>query len=185
VRPQGAHSATAIPRRTTFSNGPDSAKRSEPVAIAVDMARRSDEGGEVTLVGLGMLLAVVAVAYLAWMWIPVYVVHYEAQQVVRQAANEATKNPDDAQLIARMLARLRGLGRQTLVGEDGERREVPVVDVSAEDVTWERSSEQHQLHVAFDYRRGVPYPLLARVRECTMSIDLTMDISAPDWATAR
>jgi hypothetical protein len=149
------------------------------------MARISDEGGKITLVGLGMLLGVVAAVYLAWMWIPVYVVHVEVEQLVRHAGNEAVRDSDDTQLVATMVAKLRGLDRQTLVGEDGRRHTVPTVDVTAEDITWERSSEQHQLHVAFDYRRAVPYPLLDRVLERTMSVDLTMDISRPDWGTSR
>jgi len=154
------------------------------MAVAGNMARVSDERGEITLVGLGLLAVLLAGAYLAWMWIPVYVVHYEVKQVVRQFGNEAVRNPNDDGLVETMVTRLRALDSLQVAGEGGEPQKVPTVDVAAKDVTWERSADHH-LRVAFEYTRVVPYPLLERTLERTMSVDLTMDISRPDWGTSR
>jgi len=145
---------------------------------------RSSERGEITLVGLGMAVALLAGLYLAWMWVPVYVVQYEVKQVVRQFGNQAVHDPLDGPLVEAMVTRIRALDSSERVGDGGERRKVPTVDITAQDVTWERLAD-HQLRVAFEYTRTVPYPLLDRRLERTMSVDLTMDISAPDWGTSR
>jgi hypothetical protein len=153
------------------------------MAAAGNMPRTS-ERGEITLVGLGMVAAALAGLYLAWMWVPVYVVHYEVKQVVRQLGNQAVHDPHDGPLVEVMVTRLRALDSSERVGDGGERQKVPTVDIAAKDVTWERSAD-HRLRVAFEYTRTVPYPLLDRSLERTMSVDLTMDVSAPDWGTSR
>ncbi len=143
--------------------------------------------GEVSWVTALLLLCVVGGGYLGWVYVPVYLLHMEVRQVVRGYMNEAVKNPNDAALVSKMVHKLRTLDEQEVVGEDGEVDQVPTVDVDAGDVTWERDrqSTPPTLHVAFEYTRIVPYPLLRRSTQQTLSIDLTEDISVPDWGPSK
>lgn len=143
--------------------------------------------GQITWVTALLLAAVAGGGYLAWVWVPVYVVAFEARQVVRDYIHQAVKDPDDAGLRERMVQRLRLLDAAEVVGEDGAPVRVPAVDVAAQDVTWERNREVRPptLRVAFDYTRVVAYPWLDRRAEKVFTIDLTEDVSIPDWGPAR
>ncbi|HEX9290809.1 MAG TPA: hypothetical protein VF904_14915 [Anaeromyxobacteraceae bacterium] len=140
--------------------------------------------GAITSVGLAMLLAAAAGAYLTWMWVPVYTAHYEVKQIVRQFGNEAVKNPNDALLVAAMIAKIRALQNVESVGPDGRLLSRPAIEVRPQDVTWERV-EPSSLHVAFDYDREVVFPFLERSTESVMRVDLTMDVSVANWGSPR
>ncbi len=142
------------------------------------------QGGAVNWVTLGMLAGVAAAAYLAWVWVPVYVENYEVKQVVRQFANEAVKNRDDAQLVQRMVDRIRRVRQVESMGPDGRPARRPSIDLDVKDVTWERV-EPASLRVAFAYQREVVYPFLDRRDERVLTVDLTLDVSAPDWGPPR
>jgi hypothetical protein len=63
---------------------------------------------------------------------------------------------------------------------------VPVIDLQPRDVLWERSDDPSpQLHVAFEYVRRVRYPFLEYTAEIRMPVDITEDISVPDWGPTR
>ncbi len=152
---------------------------------APQKTRRLPEArGAITSVGALLVLGLAAAAYLAWTWVPVYVVHYEVIQVVRNFGNLAVKDHNDAQLVESMVAKLRSLDQVVSEGPDGSRQPRPVVDVRPEDVTWERV-QPASLHVSFDYLRQVVYPLVDRSVERTMTVDLTLDVSPPDWGSSR
>jgi len=138
--------------------------------------------GAITSVGVLLVLGLAAAAYLAWTWAPVYIVHYEVVQVVRNFGNLAVKDRNDPQLVEAMVAKLRSLDQMVDEGPDGRRQTRPVVDVRAQDVTWERL-EPASLHVAFDYVRDVVYPLVDRTAQRTMTVDLTMDVAPPNWGS--
>lgn len=130
-----------------------------------------------TWVGLVLLAMAGALAYLAYVAVPVYYVHYEVRQVVRDFANRAVKDPDDAKLVLAMTEQLRRLGSEAdPEAPSGERA---VVEVSPSDVTWERSGTM--LHVAFDYPRQITLPLVDRRVERELSVDLTLDIARAKW----
>jgi hypothetical protein len=154
------------------------------MAAARKTPRLLEARGAITSVGVLIILGLAAAAYLAWMWVPVYVVHYEVVQVVRNFGNQAVKDHDDTRLVEQMVAKLRSLDQVVEAGPDGRRETRPVVDVSPQDVTWERV-EPATLHVAFDYEREVAFPLVDRNIERTMSVDLTMDVSIPNWGSSR
>jgi len=121
-------------------------------------------------------------------WVPIYFVNYEVKQVVRDYANQAVKNPADAHLVAAMVHKFRTLDSEPVLGEDGREHKVPVIDVKPQDVVWERALstvDPPTLHVAFEYSRRVVYPWIERIDEKTFQIDLTFDISRPDWGPAR
>lgn len=143
--------------------------------------------GQITWVTMLLLVLLVTGGYLAWVWIPVYVVDFEARQVVRDYMNQAVKNPDDAGLREKMVARLRMLDAIEVPAEDGTPVEVPAVDVASQDVTWERNRDVKPptLRVAFEYTRVIVYPYLDRQAEKVFTVDLTGDISIPDWGPAR
>ena len=143
--------------------------------------------GQITWVTASFLALLASAGYLAWVWIPVYVVDFEAKQVVRDYMHQAVKDPDDAGLRERMIARLRLLDSSEATGEDGVPVRTPAVDLGAQDVLWERNRDVKPptLRVAFDYRRVVAYPGLDRRAEKVFTIDLTEDVSIPDWGPAR
>lgn len=143
--------------------------------------------GQITWVTAAILAALVGGSYLAWVWVPVYIVDFQARQVVRDFMNRAVKNRNDAQLRADLVRSLARLGTDVVVGERGELEEVPAVAVAPADLVWERdtSGPAPVLHVAFDYVRVVELPLLDRSVEKTFSVEFTQDISIPDWGPSR
>jgi hypothetical protein len=150
--------------------------------------RLADEKGAVTWVTALILAAIAVAAYLAWVWAPIYLVHYEVKQVVRDYANQSVKNPADAALVANMLHKLRTLDADPVLGEDGRMHRVPVIDLKPQDVVWERTLstvDPPTLRVAFEYSRRVVYPWIERVDDKTFQVDMTFDISRPDWGPAR
>lgn len=140
--------------------------------------------GAITSVGLLMFLGLAAGLYLAFTWVPVYAAHYEVIQVVRHFGNLAVKSRDDAQLVEAMVAKIRSLEQVAEEGPDGRRRTRPAFDVRPQDVTWRRV-EPASLQVAFDYAREVAFPLVDYKLERVMSVDLTMDVSTPNWGSSR
>ena len=65
--------------------------------------------------------------------------------------------------------------------------EVPLVDLTPAEVTWERDAEARPptLRVAFDYERTVTWPLLDRTDDVTMSVEIEQDIEPPNWGPSR
>ncbi|BDG06470.1 hypothetical protein [Anaeromyxobacter oryzae] len=143
--------------------------------------------GQITWVTVFLILAVGGGGYMGWVWIPVYIYKFQAEQVVRDFMNQAVKNRADRMLVENMVRKLRSLGTVELAGEDGTRKPRPAVDVTPNDITWERDARATPptLHVAFDYTARVEYPWLERQDEKLVSIDLTQDISIPDWGPSR
>jgi hypothetical protein len=136
-------------------------------------------------VTLLILLGVAAGAYGAVVFVPAWVLHYEVKQVVRDYGNQAVKNPDDAGLLDAMVKKIRSLQKVEGVDEAGRKVAVPVVDIQPQDVTWERSAQPPTLHVEFEYPRSLELPWLDRSLERVYRVDLTMDLSRPDWGPAR
>lgn len=137
--------------------------------------------GSVSWVTLLLLLGLLSGAYLAWVFGPPFVLHYEVKQVVHDFSNRAVKNPNDGELLQGMVARIRSLEETTVFDEAGQPREVPTVDLQMQDVLWERTSDPPTLHVAFEYQRSLPLPFIGRVLERTYRVDLRTDIRVPHW----
>jgi hypothetical protein len=150
-------------------------------------SRRPLERGQFSWVSLVLLLSFVSAVYLAMVWVPIYVLHYEVKQTVRDYMNRAVKNPNDEALITQMCARLGALDTTVEVDEAGRKSSVPTVVVEPRDVTWERdaTSTPRTLHVAFEYVRVVKYPWLDRSEEKVMSVEFNEDISIPVWGNSR
>lgn len=128
-----------------------------------------------------LVLALALGGYLLWVWGPIYLVHYEVKQVVRDFANQAVKNVDDASQRQLMVSKLAGLDRVEVVDEYGRPGRIPAVSVRPEQITWERTQQPPTLHIAFEYTRTVRYPLVDREAEATFEIDQTFDVSRPEW----
>ncbi len=150
-------------------------------------SRLLDARGGVSWVTLVLLVAIVGGAYLAWVWVPVFVVDYEVKQVVRDYMYQAVRNRDDAHLVENMLHKLRVVYQVDEVGDDGKVHPVPGITVNERELVWDRDTTEQPnvLHVAFEYTRDVDYPLLDRTVERTKLIDLTQELSIPDWGPAR
>jgi len=133
----------------------------------------------VNVVGLLMLLALAAGAYLAWVWVPVLFDHQYVERAVREHANYAVKDADDARLVLRMTEAIGRIATIEEEGPDGRVTSRPAIDVRPQDVTWERRGPT--LHVAFGYVREVVYPYVGRRQERYFTVDLTADISPPRW----
>ncbi len=116
---------------------------------------------------------------------PAMVLHYEVKQVVRDYGNQAVKNPDDAALLEGMLTRIRFLQSVDGVDEAGRRVRTPVIDLTARDVVWERTTQPPSLHVEFEYPRTLELPWLDRRLERVYRVDLTMDLTRADWGPSR
>jgi hypothetical protein len=143
--------------------------------------------GGVSWVSALLIVLVVGGGYLGLTYAPVYWLHTEVKQTVRRFMNEAVKNRNDAALVDRMLHKLRTLDTQEVPGDDERPVSVPTIDVEAKDVTWERdtSSTPPTLHVYFEYTRTVQYPFLRRSTEQTLTVDLTEDMTVPDWGPSQ
>jgi hypothetical protein len=147
---------------------------------------RHQRGG-ISWVTALLVALLVGGGYLAWTYVPVYLLHYEAKQVVRDYANQAVRNPNDEQLVAKMVQKLASLDTQAQLDDQGQTVQAPTIQVEAKDVTWERdaSAEPPTLHVQFEYTRTIEYPLLHRWTEKTLQVDITNDLTKPDWGPAR
>ena len=151
-----------------------------------DRPRRYERGG-VSWVTLLILAALAVAVYLTIVWAPVYVLHYEAKQVVRDYMNQAIKNRDDAALVEKLCQKLRALDSTEVVLEDGRTEKAPSINVAPADVTWERdaSTQPPTLRVAFEYVREIRYPYAEKVSEWVGSIDLSQELVIPDWGPQR
>ncbi len=143
-----------------------------------------DERGA-TWVTILLLLCLASAGYLVWVWGPIYLVHYEVKQVVRDFANQAVKNPNDSQQRDFMTRQLATLDRIDYVDEYGRPARVPAVNVRPEQVVWERTQDPPSLHIAFEYTRPVRYPLIDRESETTFEVDMNFDIGRADWGSPR
>ena len=85
--------------------------------------------GMASWVTILMLLGLAGAAYLAVVFLPPAVLHYEVKQVVRDYGNQAIKNRNDAELVEKMLQKIRSLQQVDAVDEAGRRIKVPVVDL--------------------------------------------------------
>jgi hypothetical protein len=142
--------------------------------------------GGISWVTALLLFLLAGGAYLAWTWFPVYILHYEVKQVVRDYINQAVRNQNDAELVEKMVHKLRTLDDLDMVDDDGNAATTPTVQVAATEVVWERDTGQPpMLHVAFEYTRPVAYPLLGRWTSKTLSVDITEDLTRPDWGPSR
>jgi hypothetical protein len=100
--------------------------------------------------------------------------------------NQAVKDRNDDRLREWMVEKLRSIEQVEVRSPDGSVTKVPSIDIAAQDVTWERDTRQPPtLRVAFSYIRIVRFPWLERQTEKVFSIDLTQDISVPDWGPSR
>jgi hypothetical protein len=143
------------------------------------------ERGAASWVTVLMLIGLVVGGYLAVVFVPPAVLHYEVKQVVRDYGNQAIKNANDEELIQRMLHKIRSLESVEATDGAGRTVRVPVVDIPREEVVWERSKEPPTLHVAFEYVRTIEYPFLDRSIERVYQVDLTMDQARADWGPSR
>jgi hypothetical protein len=143
--------------------------------------------GAVTWVSLLLLVVLVGGAYLGWTWGPVYLTHLQVKQIARDYMNRAVRDPNDAALVEVMVNRLRALDSALEPDESGALVKVPVVRVDPREVTWQRdpTTTPPTLHVFFEYSRNVPYPLINRWTEKTLTVDITEELTRADWGSVR
>jgi hypothetical protein len=151
----------------------------------VDVARK--QRGAITWVTLLLVVAVVVAGYLSWVWAPIYYENFAVKQVVRDFMNQAVKNRNDEQLRRYMVDKIRSISMVQVVDGSGRPARVPAIPLEERDVTWERdaSAQPPVLHVAFDYAREVDLPFLDRTATKVFTVDLSNDLTIPDWGSTR
>jgi hypothetical protein len=169
-------------------NGPplDPARGPRALPGRPGSARRRERGG-VSWVTLLLLAVVGGGGYLAWVWAPLYFENYTVKQVVQDYLNQAIKNPDDEQLRHNMVLKIRSLSEQDALDEYGRPVRVPSVRLEDHEVLWERDtrSQPPMLRVSFEYAREVAYPGLNRTATKVFVVDLSTDLTAPNWGPPR
>ena len=169
-------------------NGPplDSARGPRALPGRPGSARRRERGG-VSWVTLLLLTVVVGGGYLTWVWAPIYFENYTVKAVVRDYLNQAVKNPDDEQLRRNMVLKIRSLSQRDAFDEYGRPVRVPSVTLEDHEVLWDRDtrSQPPMLRVSFEYAREVAYPVLNRTTTKVFVVDLSNDLTAPNWGPPR
>jgi hypothetical protein len=143
------------------------------------------ERGFASWVTVVLVLGLAAAAYAAVVFVPPAVLHYEVKHVVRDYANRAVMNKDDRSLIAAMVEKIRVLDETVEIDAAGNKVRMPVVDLRPEDVVWERTASPPSLHVVFEYPRTLKLPFLDRTVERIYQVDITNDLTRPNWGPAR
>jgi hypothetical protein len=148
---------------------------------------RHRERGGISWVTLLLIVLVVGGGYLGWVWAPLYFEHYAVKQVVRDYMNQAIKDADDDGLRRNMVLKIRSLREVDALDARGGSARVPAVALDERRVRWERNraAQPPTIHVAFEYERQVLYPLLDRAEVRVFDVDLTGDLTRPDWGPAR
>ena len=149
---------------------------------------RRVERGEISWVTLVLVVVVASGAYLGWVWAPAWFQLFTVKQVVRDYMNQAIKNHDDERLRRNMVAKIRSLEQVEATDVHGRPVLVPALSLDERDVLWERSdggSGPRTLRVAFAYERRLVYPFVGRTDVRVFEVDLTGDLTPPDWGPAR
>jgi hypothetical protein len=143
--------------------------------------------GAITWVTLFLLVGGVVVGYLLWVWTPIYYENYAVKQVVRDYMNQAVRISNDDLLRRKMVLKIRSLAEVEGVDNYGRPARFPAVPLEERDVTWERdlSAQPPMLRVTFDYVREVHLPILDRTASKVFTVDLTNDLTIPDWGPSR
>jgi hypothetical protein len=130
-----------------------------------------------------LLFALVAAAYLAWVWMPVYADHYAAKQATRDFMNRAVKDRNDSELVAGLSTALAHIRKQRVTDESGTVWDLPAVDVPPESISWVRdtSSKPPMLRVSYEYERSVYFPFLDRSTVAHFAVELENDLTVPQW----
>jgi len=150
-------------------------------------AARRAERGAISWVTLLLLVLLAGGGYLGFVWLPVYFENYAVKQVVRDYMNQAIKNTDDELLRRNMVLKIRSLAQRDGFDAAGRPTRVPTVGIDDRQVVWERdaASQPPMLRVAFEYEREVELPWLERTTTKVFTVDLTNDLTRPDWGPAR
>jgi hypothetical protein len=145
--------------------------------------QRSRERGEFSWVSMLLLASLLGGGYLAVVWVPVYLVRYEAGVVTSEFANKAVHNHDDEALVQELVRRLAALDQVKAPRPDGSTGLVPAVDLKPSEITWVRDTavSPPTIHVALEYTTSVYYPLMERFSERTFAIDRFQDIQPAKW----
>lgn len=136
-----------------------------------------------SLLSVLLLLALAIVAYLGWVWVPIYSEAYEVKQTTRGFMNRAVKNPHDDELVEGLSKKLEALHRVRTIDEEGRATDEPAVVVPVEDIHWVRDTDSRPpiLRVSFSYERQVTYPWIGKTVTKIFEVRLENDLTVPIW----
>jgi hypothetical protein len=147
---------------------------------------RAPARGQITWVGLLLLALLAGGAYLAWTWVPVYLVRFQVRQTVKEYMNRAVKDRNDDQLKSDLSRTLAALHDQTWLDQAGRPYEAPLVNVEPHAIVWERSEgPPPMLHVRVEYVHWVRYPFLQRVVQHPVVVEDDNDLTPPVWGASN
>ncbi len=120
--------------------------------------------GAVNLVNLTLFVAVVSGAYLAWLYVPLWLDDLDVREALAAGVGQLTSenSGQDALAVQRMIA-----ARLSKVGshweeQDGKQVEVPGLGLDPEEVTVERGADGRSAKLTVDYGRTVRLKPLQR-----------------------
>ena|SRR2546427_609960 len=135
----------------------------------------------ITIVTVLIFLAVGAGVYWIYAFGQAYWDNFEVNGILRQAANECYRQPDDEKVRAFISARL----TETLAkeGEDryGRRETRLPFDFDMGDIQIERNQVPRYVNIWFTYQRKVRLPLVKQDRTLTFSDHAQQDLSPVKW----
>ncbi len=121
--------------------------------------------GAVNLVSLTLLVAAVSGAYLAWIYVPLWLDDLDVRETLAAAAGQlvdtAAISPDQNNIRQIVAGKLKKVGTHW-EDQDGKNVELPGLGVAPEDVQIEASPDGRSARVTLDYARTVKLRPLER-----------------------
>jgi hypothetical protein len=111
----------------------------------------------VNVVNLTLTAAVVSGAYLAWIYVPLWLDDLDVREALSAGVSQLTSEaggPDQSTIQARVAARLAHVGNHW-EEQDGKQVQVPGLGLEADDIQVERSKDGRSGKVSVDYSRTV------------------------------
>jgi len=118
----------------------------------------------VNLVNLTLFLAVVSSAYLAWIYVPLWLDDLDVREALAAGVGQLTSENSgmDAPAVQRMVAARLGKVGSHWEEQDGQQVEVPGLGLDPDDVQVERGADGRSARLTVDYGRRVKLKPLAR-----------------------
>ena len=135
----------------------------------------------ITIVTVLIVLAVASGIYWLFAFGQAYWDNFEVNGILRQAANECYRQPDDEKVRWFIKARL----SETLAveGEDkyGRREQRLPFDFDMADIQIQRNEVPRYVNIWFTYQRKINLPLVKQVRTLTFTDHAEQDLSPVKW----
>ncbi len=112
--------------------------------------------GAVNLVNLTLILIVAAGAYIAWLYVPLWLDDLDVREAIAAGVGQLPIEPSalDGHIRTRVAARLNTVGTHW-EDQDGKRVEVPGLGIEPDEIQVERNAQAKTGRLSVDYARTV------------------------------